>query len=63
MRLTFDSLGSLPDVEELTIVWAYWSLRTFEGRGASFIEEISPCVHNSARNLTHILKDRKDWKA
>jgi hypothetical protein len=62
MPFSADPLGLLPDLEEFILLWADWSLRTFEGRGANFIEGISPCVHHVRKNVREIINDLSVWE-
>lgn len=62
MLVSMGSLRTLPDLEELTVVWADWSSRTFEGRGVNFIEGISPCVHDIHNSTGQLTKSLKDWE-
>jgi hypothetical protein len=62
MRHDLDPLGALPDLEELIIVWADWSLRTFEGRGVNFIEGVSPGVHHVHDCARQLIQALADWE-
>jgi hypothetical protein len=62
MRFSVDPLGTLPDLEEFMILWADWSMRTFEGRGVNFIEGVSPCVHHVNDSTRQMTKTLKDWE-
>lgn len=53
----------LPDLEELIILWADWSMRPFEGRGFNLIEGVSPCVNHTHTNLSQEIKPLWQWEA
>jgi 2EXR family len=63
IRLSLDPLRMLPELEELIILWADWSVRTFEGRGVNFIEGVSSCVHHmNTKNLLRSLETVRRWE-
>ena len=63
IRHNLDPLGGLPDLEELMIVWADWSVRTFEGRGVNFIEGVSPGVHYEHDCARQLIRTLADWES
>jgi hypothetical protein len=52
----------LPDLEELIILWADWSLRTLEGRGFNLIEGVSPHVNHVHTNVSQEIRTVKQWE-
>ena len=53
----------LPDLEELMVLVADWSLRSCAGRGRNCIEGVSDCVHHAHNNVQQTTKTVKEWEA